>query len=298
MRERIAHTSVKQKSLLAYAITATLMLTLVAGCSAKGDETSALKTDTQSASPVPSTVTEKLSYTELDYGGVDTIPQKISNFCEVTSDSAFVANIWDELNYDAWTVRESGSVAMVSIHLDFSGSSTPLSLEIDPNDVGWRKEAQDGNNAVTNINYDLPKGTYERISRLLTEYTSAHFMPQISPTNLSIATDSSVPLSFSCNELYFVVSPSVTGNFTEDWKADTWVESTLEEVTMDSNAIRIGNVYNSDGTGPIDILVDANQLLVIISHEGLSRTYEISLEVAQTILEQFDQFQWLSKEQQ
>lgn len=298
MRERIAHTSVKQKSLLVFTLTATLILTLSAGCSAKGDETSSLKIDTQSASPVPSTMTETLSYTELDYGGIDTTPLKFSNFCELTSDSAFVANIWDELNYDAWTVRESGSVAMVSIHLDFSGSATPLSLEIDPNDVGWRKEAQEGNNAVTNIYYDLPKGTYERISSLLTEYTSTHFMPETSPLNLSIATDSSIPLSFSRNELYFVVSPDVTGNFTEAWNADTWVKSTLEEVTMDSKHIRIGNIYNSDGTGPIDILVDANQLLVIIDCGGLSRTYEISQEVAQTILEQFAKFQRLSKEQQ
>ena len=293
MKVKITHIWGKQKGLLTYCIVTMLILTLVAGCSAKDAET-----DTQSSSPVSSTATEDLPYTKLNYGGIDTNPQKISNFYELASDSSFVATIWDELNYDDWTVRESGSVAMVSIYLDFSGTATPLSLEIDPNDVGWRKEAQDGNNAVTNIYYDLPKGTYERISRLLTEYTSAHFMPEISPLNLSIAEDSGVPLSFSRNELYFVVSPSVTGSFTEDWKADTWIESALEEVTMDSNAIGIGNVYNSDGTGPIDILVDANQLLVIISNGGLSRTYEISQEVAQTILKQFEQFQRLSKEQQ
>lgn len=233
-------------------------------------------------------------YTALSYSGIDTNPQNLPNSYHVDNDSRFVADVWSALSYDAWTEQEGGSVAMVSIELIFSDGSSCLSVEIDPNDTGWRKNAADSGSSEIPKYFSLPAGAYERIKNLLTTYTSEHFMPEISLDLLKIDIKSAVPLVFDSDEIYFQLSPELAGEFTSSWNTNAWEEAPID-YTESGSTIHMRGIYCIDGRGPIEVIVDRDQKSALIIYDGMSKIYKIPEDIVQTIYSQFDNFRLLSQ---
>lgn len=285
----------RAKKLWAVILAPMLMLTLMNGCAFMGQEAETPPLETETNQPSTSVEIKSALYITLSYCGIDTNPQRMTLSYDVVSDSEFVTQIWNELDYKSWTERQEGSVAQVAISLSFSGGDNSLNLEIDPNDVGWLRKPYDKNIPENYPYFDIPAGTYERIKNLLTEYTSEYFMPEISIELLDIDTESDIPISFVSGEITVGLSPERAGEFTEDWQTDTWEELKVENMSYSSNTISIHNIYSKDGRGPVDITIDKELLLAVIHCQGLSKIYEISPDVTQVISRQFDSFRQLGQ---
>lgn len=280
------------------------MILLFASCKATDADTpSVLSTPADEISDLPIAGSSQNEYTGLKYEGIDINPQKHFSSYEVTDDPEFVAELWQELDYESWLPRQDASPAEVKILLEFFGNNGFYRLEIDPNDVGYRKEytplepangdQPEDLDSDKEYYYDLPKGTYEKVSKLLTDYTSAHYMPEITPDLLTSLVDESDYLVFSSDQIYFRVQTAKTGRFIDKWQLDDWVPYQPPDGMVTGKTIHI---YNGNPNG-ISVYIAIDELSVSISFEGLSQSFEIPKETADIILSQFNEFQNLSEPQ-
>ncbi len=226
-------------------------------------------------------------YYAIKYEGIDVNPQQHYARYEVSNDKAFVDELWETINFDGWTAKDkSESAAMVAIWLRFVSDDEVMQLSIDPNDEGCHTVSDEGHY------YDLPEGTYDKISKLLTEYTEEHFDDSLTPDSLYRIMKEYDRYTFSSGTVYYQVTAENAGDFMSEWKLEQWTQFHPEDgESFGSNAIGIHHTPNLD----LNVDVYTDTLNVSITNKGVSTYYKITQEIADTIQRQFEEFEKVSE---
>ncbi len=225
-------------------------------------------------------------YHTLKYEGMDVNPQQHYAKYEVGNDKAFVDELWEAINFDEWKTKEkSNSVAPVAIWLSFLADDEVMQLSIDPNDEGCHTISDVGHY------YELPEGTYDKISKMLTDYTEEHFDDSLTPEALYRIMKEYDSYTFSSGTVYYQVTAENTGDFMGEWKLEQWTQFTLgDSESIGKNAVSIRHITNSD----LDVVVYTDTLNVWVTNKGVSTYYKITQEIADVIKQQFEQFEKVS----
>ncbi len=231
-------------------------------------------------------VTES-KYHTLKYEGMDVNPQQHYAKYEVGSDRAFVDEVWNAVKFDEWKAKDkSESAAPVAIWLRFVSADEVVQLSIDPNDEGCHTVSDVGHY------YDLPEGTYDKISKLLTEYTEGHFNNALTPDALCRIMKEWDRYTFESDTVYYQVTAENAGDFMSKWDLEQWTQFTPEVgENFGNNAISIRHTPNPD----LDVVVYTDTLNVWVTNKGASTYYKITQEIADTIQRQFEELEKLSE---
>ena len=260
-------------------------------------------------SPVPA----NCQYSLLKYSGtgVDVdLPylMNVSNYA-VKEDSGFIASVWDTVNYASWAERDTSSTSEVSIRLEFYiDNSEPLVLEFGIDDVGWCPDHIDAGNNDPYFEaysdgpyYTLPPGTYDKVSKLLADYTVEHYSsdePSIETVDLFAVSFRTVTFAKDPTTNMFLVSTAITGDFVSDWELDKWepyseLDKRESDVPMDSTTLSdfIHIQSQQPGTEGVTFGISDGNYAAVIKSNGVRACYKIPESVYHTIERQFDEFQ-------
>jgi hypothetical protein len=150
-------------------------------------------------------------YTALTYGGLDVNPTHDYAHYD-TADKDFITKIWETAGYAQWAEYGGETQAMVTIELRFTGSGDEITLQVDPNDIGWVTDDLAPWERAAPTYYAVPTGTYAKLSRLLTGYSeqTAKNNPADDAPKLEVIQDSLIDgvytrflLTIGGKEVYF-----------------------------------------------------------------------------------------------
>ena len=241
-------------------------------------------------------------YIALSFTGYHNDPQRSAASFAVWDDLDFVAKVWNSVGYDDWVEFEACSVSGHLILLLFhSDDGDPIYLVITEDDIGWRKHFSPYGYVLETITgyYAVPPGTFDRVSKLLTDYITDH-------SNLAIdigtvrnfsPNGGAVRFSFCDEPLYVYMLPTEeAGDFVAEWELESWQPLSTDE--MSEEAYWIGGVLMSGRVG-IDVKViefstigDIHMAQVRNGYMFVS--YRVPVSVYQTIEQQFKDFRAVS----
>ncbi len=239
-------------------------------------------------------------FSQLIFNGIDTNTNNLAIDFSIDTNVAFINQVWNTLSIDSWKTRNAGSNAMVRITLKFKSDNEYYHIEIDPNDVGYRKEyipdyklteeQLTQPNPITMYYYDLPEGTYEKISKLLCQYTDKSTSNAITPQQLQGIFKGYDRYTFTSGEIYFQATAEITGDFMSKWDLDKWTAFNPEDGSHE-NTITVYVTDSPDGC----ISIFPNELFVSITYNNMSANYKITPGILKTIQQQFEEFQKVSE---
>lgn len=200
-------------------------------------------------------------YNSLTFSGRDVNAQHYPRSYS-TEDKELINKVWAVLNSsDRIEVSEYEGYEDV-MDLQFFGENESERVILLPNDnckyIGTGKK------------YCLTQGSYTVISSLLTDYTTANYSFTIDEDFLNIDTDSQEELVFMFDASDVYVSPSVTGDFTEDW---VLIPVDIQNWDHEGRFGYIQNIYTREGFGPVEIAVHFDELMIVVQCDGKSKAY-------------------------
>ncbi len=200
-------------------------------------------------------------YRSLTFSGRDVNAQHYPRSYS-TEDGELIENVWKILNSpDRIEVSEYEGYEDVMDLQFFEGNKSERVILL-PNDnceylyIGKK--------------YCLAQGSYAAVSALLTDYTTANYSFTIDEDFLNIDTDSQEELVFMFDIPPVYISPSVTGDFTEDW---VLIPVDIQNWDHEGRFGYIQNIYTREGFGPVEISVHFDELLIGISCDGKTKLF-------------------------
>jgi len=295
------------KKLFALAIPMLLLLTLLAGCNIPVIMASTPSNDIQNGrvSSAPDENENEPASLDNQQGQTLTVatpcpPYILFRYGSLTiEDSAFIAEVWNALRFDDWVEIEwDGLIWESSTELIFYTNDwyeENFHIRIVPTEVRVTKPLETIGFCEILSCYEIPIGTYEALTALLTDYTIRNSMYELSPQIIN-------DLVYGSEDLYFIkhraadyyVLNSTVGHFIDEWDIDNWEEFIMPDWTSRLMNERMISITNRNPNTGISIIIYLDYLDVSISYRWGEAWYKISQDTADTIERQFMEFQELA----
>ena len=224
---------------------------------------------------------------------------------EVWDDRAFVDDVWNNLNYDAW-LELDGNIEDISHNQDviwlrfYLNPNDRFDLSIGSDDIACGDDyAWSVGSTYYDVRYHvMPQGTFERISRLLTEYSVEN---SESVADIETVRDFSLGsgyVSFALTDApvnYVRILKEDAGDFVAQWELESWQPYDYSQVSESTSIIHGPAFTGNVGIDRVNISINTFDGVYVLSigkesSSSLATHYSIPESVYQTIEKQFEGF--------